>query len=152
MMRPYASNSPQQWPTLKPFPWLTGPSSSNNSTQLSLEPGLEAVPNTEAVKAIEDVLRAHDIPYTMGMTWTTDAPYRETPKLVKQRREEGCLTVEMEAASLFAVAAFRKVPLAQIIYGGDDVSGEEWDTRNWKERTSIREQLFWLAAEACVKL
>jgi uridine phosphorylase len=117
-----------------------------------LEPGLEALPHPDGVKAIEEVLESHGIPYTKGMTWTTDAPYRETTKMVKQRREEGCISVEMEAASLFAVASFRKVSLAQIIYGGDDVSGEEWDTRAWKERSPIRERLFWLAVEACMKL
>jgi len=30
----------------------------------------------------------------------------------------------MEAAALFAVAQFRGVVLAQILYGGDDVSGD----------------------------
>ncbi len=117
-----------------------------------LEPGLEATPNVQAVQAVEEVLKLHGVPYSKGITWTTDASFRETAALVKQRRAEGCITVEMEAAALFAVAAFRNVPLAQILYGGDDVSGEEWDRRDWNKRTSIREQLFWLAVEACLKL
>jgi uridine phosphorylase len=117
-----------------------------------LEPGLEAIPNAKAVRAVEEVLKSHSVPYSRGTTWTTDAPYRETAGLVKQRRAKGCITVEMEAAALFAVASFRDVPLAQMLYGGDDVSGEEWDQREWKSRTSIREQLFWLAVEACLKL
>jgi hypothetical protein len=33
----------------------------------------------------------------------------------------------MEAAAFFAVAEFRRVQLAQILYGGDDVGGEDWD-------------------------
>jgi hypothetical protein len=58
----------------------------------------------------------------------------------------------MEAAALFAVAQFRGVTLAQILYGGDDVSGDEWDARRWHSRAGVRERLFWLAAEACLLL
>ena len=86
----------------------------------------------------------------MAKTWTTDAFYRETPAKVRRRREEGCLTVEMEAAAFFAVAQFRGVPFAQLLYGGDDVSGV-WDFRAWTTH-AVREELFWLAAEACLAL
>ena len=117
-----------------------------------LPPGREASPSPEGVAAIERTLLQRAIPYRMGKTWTTDAPYRETQGKVQQRRAEGCLTVEMEAAAFFAVAQFRGVTFAQILYGGDDVSGEEWDERGWQSRTSVREKLFWLAAEACLSL
>ena len=66
------------------------------------------------------------VPYVLGKTWTTDAIFRETPAKVQLRRAEGCLTVEMEAAAFFAVAQFRGVTFAQMLYGGDDVSGAEW--------------------------
>ena len=88
----------------------------------------------------------------MGKTWTTDAPYRETVQKIAQRRAEGCLTVEMEAAGLLAVAQFRQVILGQVVYGGDDLSGSEWDHRAWNSRKEIRESLFWLSAEACLSL
>ncbi len=58
----------------------------------------------------------------------------------------------MEAAAFFAVAQFRGVVFAQMLYGDDDVSGNEWDSRRWQSRASIREKLFWLAAEACLAL
>jgi uridine phosphorylase len=112
------------------------------------EPGREAEPHPAAVAAIHKVLDAHAIPYLTGKTWTTDAFYRETPGKVKARKEEGCLTVEMEAASLFAAARFRKVVLGQILYGGDAVIPGEWDGRSWVQRSSTREELFWLAVEA----
>jgi hypothetical protein len=63
-----------------------------------------------------------------------------------------CLTVEMEAAAFFAVAQFRDVLFAQLLYGGDDVSGEVWDHRDYASRLTVREKLFWLAAEACLLL
>ena len=90
--------------------------------------------------------------YLVTKAWTTDAFYRETPERVARRRAEGCLIVEMEAAALFAVAQFRGVPLGYILYGGDDVSAETWDRREWTENQNIREQLVDLAAEACLCL
>jgi len=72
--------------------------------------------------------------------------------MVARRRAEGCLTVEMEAAAFFAAAQFRGVPLAQMLYAGDNVSGADWDTRDWVSRASIRDKLFALAAEACLRL
>lgn len=106
----------------------------------------------QGVAALESTLQAQSIPYRAGKTWTTDAPYRETPKKIARRRSEGCIVVEMESAGLLAVAAFRKVILGQVLYGGDDLSGIVWDHRGWQSKAEIREQLFWLAAQACVKL
>ena len=117
-----------------------------------LPPSREVQASSEAVSAIERVLKRHEVPYVVGKTWTTDAFYRETPEKVKLRRDEGCLTVEMEAAAFFAVARFRNVILGQMLYGGDYVGGEEWDSRDWIERGSVREKLFRLAAEACLEL
>ncbi|MBN2256971.1 MAG: nucleoside phosphorylase [Anaerolineaceae bacterium] len=116
------------------------------------EPGREAEPHPAAVVAIRQILDAHKVPYLTGKTWTTDAFYRETPNKAAARKAEGCLTVEMEAASLFAAAAFRKVVLGQILYGGDAVIPGEWDGRGWHRRKSIREDLFWLAVEAVQKI
>jgi uridine phosphorylase len=117
-----------------------------------LPPGREVVANPAGIAAIEKSLIAHSLPYYRGKTWTIDAPYRETAAKIAARRFEGCLTVEMEAAGLMAVAEFRKVVLGQILYGGDDLSGAEWDNRSWQSRSEIRENLFWLAAEACLNL
>ncbi len=61
------------------------------------------------------------------------------------------LVVEMEAAAFFAVAHFRGVRFGQVLYGGDNVGGAEWDARDWNTH-SVRETLFWLAAEACLSL
>lgn len=117
-----------------------------------LPPSREVSASLEGVAALETVLKAHQIEYLLCKTWTTDAIYRETPAKVQRRKAEGCLAVEMEAAAFFAVAQFRGVAFAELLYGGDDVSGSEWDSRQWNTHTSVREKLFWLAAEACLLL
>ncbi|HET7011743.1 MAG TPA: nucleoside phosphorylase [Anaerolineales bacterium] len=117
-----------------------------------LAPGREVAPSARALSALEEVLVRSGQPYVVGKTWTTDAPYRETPAKVARRKAEGCLAVEMEAAAFFAVAVFRQVTFGQLLYAGDDVGGEEWDHRSWDRQPDIRERLFWLAVEACLSL
>jgi uridine phosphorylase len=117
-----------------------------------MPPSREVAPSPEGLAAIEKVLQARNIDYILSKTWTTDGFYRETREKIEMRRSEGCLIVEMEAAAFFAVAQFRGVTFAQILYGGDDVSGEEWDHRDWHKKGHTREELLWLAAEACLEL
>ena len=112
--------------------------------EVAAEPGVVAV--------LQSALQRRGVPHLTGKTWTTDGPYRETRALVAQRRAEGCLTVEMEAAALLAVAQYRGALLGQVLYGGDDLSGSAWDNRGWQSRREVREHLFWLAAEACLEL
>jgi uridine phosphorylase len=111
-----------------------------------------AVPTEAAVRAILATLDEHAVPHVTGATWTTDALYRETRSKVERRVAAGCLTVEMEAAAFFAVAAFRGVEFGQVLYAGDDLSGEAWDDRAWDEHADGRERLFTIAAEAVLRL
>jgi len=104
------------------------------------------------IRAIVHTLERHHVPYVTGTTWTTDGLYRETRAKVERRVAEGCLCVEMEAAAFFAVAAFRGVAFGQLLYAGDDLSGDAWDDRSWDEHATGRELLFRLAAEACLRL
>jgi uridine phosphorylase len=107
--------------------------------------------NPVAIRAITETLEEAHIPYRSGITWTTDAFYRETPDMIRYRKAEGCLTVEMECASFAAAAEFRHAVFGQILYGGDDIGGEVWDSRSWS-RHEIRERLLELAIRACLKL
>jgi len=117
-----------------------------------LAPAREIKAQAAIIFEIEKVLEEKQIPYLLGKTWTIDAPYRETRDKIKSRRDEGCSTVEMESAGLMAVAKFRDVAFGQILYAGDDLSGDSWDNRGWQSRAEIRYQLFWLAADACLNL
>lgn len=48
------------------------------------------------------------VPLYSGASWTTDAPFRETEAMIEWCREQGILTVEMEAAALYALAEARR--------------------------------------------
>jgi uridine phosphorylase len=116
-----------------------------------LPPGREAFPHPDAVQALIDACEEMGIDYRLGKTWTTDAIYRETLVRREQRIAEGCEVVEMEAASFFAVAHFRGVGFGQVVYGGDLVVPEGWDTRAWNDRHDDRQLMFRLAVEACLR-
>ncbi|HSL86267.1 MAG TPA: nucleoside phosphorylase [Bacteroidales bacterium] len=111
-------------------------------------PAREISVNPQAVSAIERVLQSHQCRYMLVKTWTTDSFYRETVDKMELRKSEGCLAVEMECSAFSAVAEYRDVIFGQMIYGGDDISCSEWDTRKEVDRKYIREALFWFAVEA----
>jgi len=71
---------------------------------------------------IAQVLTDNGLSFTECTTWTTDGFFRETADLVAYRREEGCLTVEMECASMAACAAFRRVEFGQLLYTADSLA------------------------------
>ncbi len=48
------------------------------------------------------------VPLYAGTSWTTDAPFRETEEMITFCRSKGILTVEMEAAALYALAEVKQ--------------------------------------------
>lgn len=92
-------------------------------------------------------LEEKHIPFLRGLTWTTDAIFRETRERIARRKSEGAKIVEMEQAGCIAVAQFRGFDYGAILYGGDDVSQQEWANRNWRSRNSIRFDLVMLCSQ-----
>lgn len=86
-------------------------------------------------------LEENNIPFLRGLSWTTDALFRETADRVAARKAEGAKIVEMEQAGCIAVARFRGFAYGALLYGGDDVSQETWDPRGWRSRNGIRYDL-----------
>ena len=99
---------------------------------------------TEKVRRYLDENR---VPYLRGLVWTTDAIFRETPDRIARRKEEGAKIVEMEQAGCIAVAQFRGFVYGALIYGGDDLPGEEWSNRGWRSRRGVRCDLVILCKE-----
>jgi uridine phosphorylase len=63
----------------------------------------------------------------LGSTWTIDAPYRETIAEARHYQQEGVMTVEMEAAALFAVAQYRGVDVAAAFVISDSLAELAWN-------------------------
>ena len=106
-----------------------------------MKPSVDVMADFGIVKTLSDYFENNHIDYVVGKTWTTDAFYRETKDRIERRKKQGAIIVEMEQAAMFAVARFRGVQYGAIIYGGDDLSGEKWDPRKWRNRVDIRAKL-----------
>jgi len=65
----------------------------------------------QLMRAAEGALSRLLLPVARGATWTTDAPFRETPDAIRAMEGEGLLAVEMEAAALYAFGAARGKPV-----------------------------------------
>src|SRR6202044_866524 len=55
-----------------------------------------------------NALKAAGLRVTVGPTWTTDAPFRETAQAIEAAKRRGILAVEMEAAALYTLAKARQ--------------------------------------------
>lgn len=78
----------------------------------------------EAMKGVFDSLR---VPVERGATWTTDAPFRETPTAIAAMKAEGLLAVEMEAAALYAFAEARGKPVICFAHVTNQMASIEGD-------------------------
>jgi uridine phosphorylase len=105
----------------------------------------------DVVETLTNLLVEQEVPHAVGMAWTTDGLFRETPAKVAARRDQGCLVVDMEASAVLAAARFRGARLGLMLYAGDDLSGQAWDKRNWTA-SEARARLLPLAIEAVGRL
>lgn len=112
-----------------------------------LPPSRTVAADDDALATTLAFLTDRGVTHLAAPTWTTDALYRETRAKVARRRDEGCVVVEMETAAFFAVSRFRGVRFSQLLYAGDDLSGDVWDDRDWMGATTVRTGLFDLAVD-----
>lgn len=115
-------------------------------------PSREIAADERVVRVIESAFAEKKVPYIKAKTWTNDAIYRETPGMVALRRQEGCVTVEMETAAYIAAARFNKVAFGQILCSGDSLAGDTWEFRDFYTQTDIREYVLRLALDVCLRL
>jgi uridine phosphorylase len=104
------------------------------------------------VRILRTVLEENEVEHFVGRTWTTDAYFRETRSRVERRINEQCAMVDMESSAFIAVARYRGLRFAQLLYAGDSLAGDEWDSRHWVTARERREQLFRLSAHAALRL
>jgi uridine phosphorylase len=84
--------------------------------------------NETLVNALVNAIRSRGPQCSVGTTWTTDAPYRETREEVMKYQAEGVKTVEMESAGLFTVGQVRDVQTASVVIGMDSLATLRWQT------------------------
>lgn len=90
-----------------------------------VEPGEEIEPTPRLTASLRDGIAAETV--HTGPTWTTDATYRETREEVVRFRDRGVLTVEMEAAAVFAVARHHDVSASAVFTVSDHLTPDDWE-------------------------
>jgi len=116
-----------------------------------LKPSLYVDTDDEQNKKIENALKKLELEYGEGITWTTDAFYKETISRMNKRIQQGAVAVEMECASIAAVCKYRNIPFSQVLYFSDIVKQDGWsdflDTR-----ASIKEKINRLMLDIVIEL
>ncbi len=110
--------------------------------------------NKKFVDDFISVLDEFGYTYVQGVTWTTDAVYRETRAKVEARKRMGAICVEMECAAMQAMCDFREVDFFQFLYAGDNLDHSNWDPRSLSGdvRLDDKEKIALLAFELAHKI
>lgn len=104
------------------------------------DPSERALPSEKLTAALIQTLEQDGIHYTQGPTWTTDAFFRETIGEIQHYQQNGVVTVEMEAAALFAISTLRGVDMASGFVISDLVADLVWHPQILAQKT--HESLF----------
>lgn len=112
-----------------------------------LPPGRDVAAPGSLADALAETARERGETVHRGTTWTTDAMFRETVPEVEQYADEGVLTTDMEAASLYAVAEYRDADAGAAFVVSDYVGPDEW-TAHLDDTWEHLERLFDHAVDA----
>jgi uridine phosphorylase len=91
-----------------------------------LPPDFTVASSKELGRGISEILTKQKHPHTLGITWTTDAPFRELRRDVTEHERRGVLAVDMEAAAMLAVAMSRNLPAVAAFSIADQLSDGHW--------------------------
>ncbi len=89
----------------------------------------------------KSLLDTHGYSYTEGVTWTTDAFYRETPKKIASRKEMGAVCVDMECSAIAAMCAFRNTEHFHYFYAADNLDSHTWEPRSFNAFSKLDEKV-----------
>ncbi|WP_428073567.1 nucleoside phosphorylase [Candidatus Avelusimicrobium aviculae] len=105
--------------------------------------------NKTLLNALAKQLSALGHNYHLGLNWTTDAIFRETPQEVRHYQQKNVLSVEMEIAAFYAICAKRKAQGAAAVVISDVLARLKWEP-HFGEKAIFRnlEQLFIAAGKA----
>jgi len=91
-----------------------------------LPPAVAVESSEEMAQGISAILTKQNHLHSSGLTWTTDAPFRELRKDVLSYQNLGVLAVDMEAAALLAVAKSNGLPALAAFSIADTLSNGIW--------------------------
>lgn len=103
-------------------------------------PSDEIAVNARYGELFLDLMQELNVPCVTGKCWTTDSMYRETREKTARRKASGCVCVDMECASVAAVAQFRGKEALHFFYAADNLDSAEWDERSLSNFANLEEK------------
>ena len=117
-----------------------------------LPPESEAEINPGILKQLLPELKKSNIQIDVGNSWTTDAPYRETPTAIGYAKNKKVNAVEMEAASLYAFAKAKNKEVVCFAHLTNTMAVKEGDFEKGIENGSVESlNLIYQTAKALYK-
>ena len=83
-------------------------------------------PDGKLCDRLNKSLQESKITYCMGLVWSTDGIFRETPTQIKKFQSRGALAVEMELSALCSAAGFYALSFAALLIVSDELFTLQW--------------------------
>lgn len=93
-----------------------------------LPPAVYVTTDPQLTAWLEKFLQSGGMKVMRGITWTTDAMFRETKARLARRREQGAITVEMECAGFAAASQRFQMRFAEFVFFSDTLT----DVGQWR--------------------
>lgn len=102
-----------------------------------LPSGQPSVLNKEIENVLDGLEQKNSCPFFAASSWTTDAPYRETPTSIEVMKQQNITCVEMEAAALYALAECKQYKIICFAHLTNSMAQAEGDFEKGEEFGSI---------------
>ncbi len=107
-----------------------------------LKPSVYVESNQQLTDWLEQFLQSGGMKVVRGITWTTDALFRETSARCAKRREQGAVTVEMECAGFAAAAKRLDLRFGEFVFFSDTlVDQQQWSMFGTQKQFDARRSL-----------
>jgi purine-nucleoside phosphorylase len=111
-----------------------------------------AYANQKMLKLWLDFAKSTSLPsFRIATTWTFSSIFKETPNNITNAKLKGCEIVEMEAATLYAIAGDKKVKALALFIISDQVNLDSWVHKTKAVKINLQ-QLAQIALEFCRKV
>jgi uridine phosphorylase len=123
--------------SLKRFALITEAIRDEGTSYHYLPPGKPSTLSGKLLSKLQYALEKPDCPFFQAKSWTTDAPYRETPGAINHMMTQNIVCVEMEAAALYALSSVKDFNIVCFAHLTNSMAQTEGDFEKGAEFGSI---------------
>jgi uridine phosphorylase len=121
----------------KQFALITDAIRDEGTSYHYLPPGKPSILNKDILGRLHFNRENPECPYFEATSWTTDAPFRETPSSILEMKKQSITCVEMEAAALYALAEVKQFNILCFAHLTNSMAQKEGDFEKGEEFGSI---------------